>query len=613
MSPLAFAFLLACSDGADTSDTGDTAATTDTACEDGYADTWYPDEDGDGYGDPDRAIVACTRPEGALNMAGDCDDAFASVHPHAEELCNGRDDDCDELIDEDDPDLSDPETWYLDADGDGYGRPGEGVEACEAPPGYSGDDTDCDDEHAEAAPGVTEICDGLDNDCDEQIDEDQLVDAWPDDDGDGYGAEDGHLQACDVPAGHVERAEDCDDGDPLVFPGATEHCDGVQNDCSASDWTDDAGTVSLEETDGTWTSFTSTFSAGTASTLAIWTGTSPGVLRICEGTWYASLHLRADIDVQGEGEGVTVLSGGGTGTPVSLQTDTTTHTISDLTLRDGLGDTLIGIEDWSITGGCGLLCDGFITLTLERVTVTQNTGESGAGAALVYCTLDVRDSTFEDNVGDGGAGGGLFVWSPGLGSAIDGSSILGNSATWSGGGLTIDGATDIAITDTESRHNDAGWGGGLYLWAETATLSGLDLEDNTTSTDGGGGYLWTNTGPLSMEDSRVEDNVAEEVGGGLYVGGSGSYEIAGSTLETNSASSSGGVYLAQGDLDLDDVDMEGNTAELGDGISVGGNGTVDATDVDFSDHDDDVYCYTSGTSYELGTGATFTCDGETCE
>ena len=53
-------------------------------------------------------------------------------------------------------------------------------------------------------------------------------------DGDGFGAgEPVALESCArLPAGAcLPRADDCDDGDPAVHPGASEWCDGVDNDC----------------------------------------------------------------------------------------------------------------------------------------------------------------------------------------------------------------------------------------------------------------------------------------------------------------------------------------------------------------------------------------------
>ena len=62
---------------------------------------WYPDGDGDGFGDPTAWVDACDAPFGHLSDATDCDDAAVSVNPLGTEVCNGADDDCDGATDED--------------------------------------------------------------------------------------------------------------------------------------------------------------------------------------------------------------------------------------------------------------------------------------------------------------------------------------------------------------------------------------------------------------------------------------------------------------------------------------------------------------------------------
>jgi len=54
-----------------------------------------------------------------------------------------------------------------------------------------------------------------------------------DDDGDGFGVSEAAVDACTVPDGYASRAGDCDDECPTCFPGATEVCDGRDNDCDA--------------------------------------------------------------------------------------------------------------------------------------------------------------------------------------------------------------------------------------------------------------------------------------------------------------------------------------------------------------------------------------------
>jgi len=175
------------------------------------ASTWYRDRDHDGFGDVRLTVRGCEQPAGYAAAPGDCDDAAAGVHPEAEEVCDGVDNDCDARVDE--PGAVGAPTWYLDADGDGHGDPGAGVAACEAPPGAVPSDRDCDDADASIAPGAVEVCDGIDNNCDGAADADAYggcEEACGDGvDNDGDGLIDCEDATC---AGDATCFEDCEDG-----------------------------------------------------------------------------------------------------------------------------------------------------------------------------------------------------------------------------------------------------------------------------------------------------------------------------------------------------------------------------------------------------------------
>jgi len=277
----------------------------DTDCHDDDEDT-YPgvassegsstdcmtDADGDGYGDDS--------PVSGVTAGSDCDDDESAVSPAATEECDDIDNDCDDDIDDADSDLdtSTASTWYADSDSDGYSDSATSQTTCDQPSGYIeasssadcddsdeftypgiasnessstacmtdadedgyGDDapasgvtagTDCDDGDSTVSPAASEICDGVDNDCDgDDDDDDSSLDTstastwYADSDGDGFGDEDdpGTL-ACDQPSGMVADHDDCDDGDGGVNPDETEVCDedNSDEDCNGVADDDDSG------------------------------------------------------------------------------------------------------------------------------------------------------------------------------------------------------------------------------------------------------------------------------------------------------------------------------------------------------------------------------------
>ncbi|MFN6117052.1 MAG: MopE-related protein [Flavobacteriales bacterium] len=206
----------------------------DNGC-DGSADliaTWYADLDGDGYGDPATAQQTCTAPPGAVQVGGDCDDANNDISPAADEACDGIDNNCDGQVDEDVT-----INWYPDQDGDGFGVFAGVVTSCpETPPGpgYVTNANDCDDSNEAVYLGADDPCtggDGIDNDCNGAIDDQDAPVWYRDADEDGWGTDQDQQQTCVQPSGYVSQVGDCDDGNGTVFPGAAELCDGLDNDC----------------------------------------------------------------------------------------------------------------------------------------------------------------------------------------------------------------------------------------------------------------------------------------------------------------------------------------------------------------------------------------------
>ncbi|MBN8232507.1 putative metal-binding motif-containing protein [Corallococcus macrosporus] len=162
---------------------------------------WYPDDDSDGYGNRQlpAKITACSGPVFTASRSGDCDDRDPSVHPgQAEFRCDDRDDNCDEVKDESfdvggsclngfqcagakactgtDGGVAcnstvTPTAYYRDEDGDRTAGADGGVTCAAQPEGTQPQVTDCDESSIHVSSTLTEVCDRLDNNCNEKVDE----------------------------------------------------------------------------------------------------------------------------------------------------------------------------------------------------------------------------------------------------------------------------------------------------------------------------------------------------------------------------------------------------------------------------------------------------------
>ncbi len=213
-------------------------------------------------GDPKSFDVDGDSHNAIADGGDDCDDTDGDIYPGALELCDMVDNDCDNDIDDNDtnnvgrrygPDM-DGDTW---TDSQGITVACDVTSLDEVVELTGGDPdllaywiemdpkqydstgtlslTDCDDQDATVYPTATEVCDGVDNDCDATTADGPMATWYADVDGDGYGDASSTTTSCEsAVTGYVTDWTDCNDGDGAINPAALEMCDYVDNDCDLS-------------------------------------------------------------------------------------------------------------------------------------------------------------------------------------------------------------------------------------------------------------------------------------------------------------------------------------------------------------------------------------------
>ncbi|MCB9746365.1 MAG: FG-GAP repeat protein [Alphaproteobacteria bacterium] len=525
------------------------------------AGTWYPDEDEDGYGDDAGRTQRCEAPRQHVAQGGDCDDRSAAVHPDADELCDGLDNDCDGVVDP--VSALDVRRWYADQDGDGYGLEETELLSCDAPGvAWSSALGDCDDQDGGVHPGAMELCDGVDDDCDGVVDGPDSADAlewFPDSDGDGYGDSNLSRFACEQPSGSVAVEGDCDDTNGAVSPSASEVCgDGLDNDCDglSAPGCGPGGERSLVDADASFPGAARNDAAG--SSLA-------GVGDV-DGDGLGDLIIGApthDYRSNGDG-GVWLMSGASLGTsPLSGALASFGGDASN----DALGSALAGLGD--------LDGDGYADFALGARSADD--GATDAGAVYLFLgpvsgdfSADEADVIWlgaaqEDYAGGALAGGMDFDGDGTLDLAIGalGSDLGGDY----GGAVFVLGAADeggdlgdaTAIFHGEGRNDRAG---DDLAGAGDLNGDGLDdlivgaLGDDDAGTGAGAAYIlhgpMSGSGSLANADAKLVgeawyDYAGDAVAGGHDVDGDGYDDLLiGAKSSDRAATDAGAIYLVLG-------------------------------------------------------------------
>lgn len=194
--------------------------------------TFYADTDGDGLGDPNAPVLACTAPAAHVAVAGDLEPTCATNNTDICGVCDGPG----------------PTTFYADLDRDGLGDPEAPLKACEAPVRHVDNDDDTDPECGVGKRDDCDVCEGNNRNLDcrgvcfgpAQLDDCGLCEGpgkslyYLDSDEDGLGDPATAVMACAQPEGHVTND---DDAEPACTTNNSDVCgvcagDGSDLDCS---------------------------------------------------------------------------------------------------------------------------------------------------------------------------------------------------------------------------------------------------------------------------------------------------------------------------------------------------------------------------------------------
>ena len=493
--------------------------------------------------------------DGVMGCQGDCNDEDAAVHPGADEQCNGHDDDCDGSPDSDEVDADGDGVMVCSNDcndGDAYIYPGADEvcngedDDCDGSPGADEVDSDgdtwmvcegdCDDGDGTSYPGATEVCDGADNDCDGSLGADE-----GDADGDSS-------MVCQG---------DCNDGNASVYPGAPEVCDGVlDNDCDGVEDPDeiDDDTDGLTECEGDCNDSDNQVHPGAVEQCN-------GVDDDCDGA------LDAD-EIDDDGDGWMVCEG-------DCDDDEALANPGEVeTCNDWIDNDCDGTDN-----GCGM--HGEIDLSLGDAKLTGESSGDQAGIAVAGGDIDgdglsdILVGAWYDDSGGTDAGAVYVVYGPvsgDYGLSLADAKLIGEAASdYAGHSIDCPG-------DVDGDGNDD-----ILIGA-----SGVD--------DAGGAYLLYGPVNGNLDLSGADASFHGETAGdamGFSVSGAGDVNndgfadvLLGAHHESSGGEHAGAAYLLHGplygtiDLSIATAKFVGEEVEDKAGISVSGAGDVDGDGYD---------------------------------
>jgi hypothetical protein len=453
-------------------------------------------------------------------------------------------DDTQELIDSGDSDHSSPpeDTGFLsDQDADGW-DPDEG---------------DCDDADPTVHPGADELCNGQDDDCDGQVDEEPCS------------------GGCDVYL-------------PYDFGSIQDAIDALP----------DGATVCLDS--GHY--YESFELSGRSMTIR---GIYGSWATIIDGQFTGSVaRVAGDSSDAVVIEGLTLINGAASGGG-GLSVDAVTTTLTDINIMDcsatsGGGLAIGGAAEVEVTGlvlrdntasqhggalhitgssslwvtdlemagneagtgwGAGLYASDGTWLEIETATCEENIGAGLGGTCITAedCTLTITDLWASENEGKGSGGAvAVFGSSEGwLSDLILEYNDLDSGTDATGGGLFAGGEASLDIQGLIIRESDigSGYGGALYM-QDSATITAVDVLIDGNNAGYTGAIQMTGTSNLSMEDCTISDNDASW--DDMIENGGASLQLTNCSIVDNTARTCSALMLVHSTAVLDHVLIGGN-------------------------------------------------------